>query len=227
MDSTTTRIITRVSSILAKSDDVLKTNENFGIGADWVDKGAYAAFRSQALACLSDILGTGHPYTLAIDTPTIVAYTTPDSVKVITGVLASFKEDLENGYIQTVKELVHAEVFTDFIEMSESLLNAGYKDSAAVIIGSVLENHLRQMATKNGISCTSVDKRGESYTKKASSLNDELAKAGVYLPTNQKQVLAWLGIRNDAAHGCYEHYTKDQVMLMVQGVTGFLAQFPA
>ena len=38
---------------------------------------------------------------------------------------------------------------------------------------------------------------------------------------------AWLAIRNDAAHGKYKNYTKDQIALLLQGVRDFIARNPA
>jgi hypothetical protein len=90
-----------------------------------------------------------------------------------------------------------------------------------------LESHLRQLALKNGLSLTFNDKNENPQPKKASTLNDELAKAGAYLVTNQKRITAWFGLRNDAAHGLYQNYTKEEIDLMVKGITNFLAQFPA
>jgi hypothetical protein len=41
---------------------------------------------------------------------------------------------------------------------------------------------------------------------------------------DQKNVTAWLDLRNKAAHGKYTEYQKDQVELMMQGVTQFMAR---
>ena len=40
---------------------------------------------------------------------------------------------------------MHAELFADFLEMADYLLSEGYKDPAAVLGGSMLEEHLRQL----------------------------------------------------------------------------------
>jgi len=58
-------------------------------------------------------------------------------------------------------------------------------------------------------------------------MNSELVKVGVYDKIEQKQVAAWAAIRNDAAHGDYDKYEKNQVVLMVQGLRGFLSRHPA
>lgn len=58
-------------------------------------------------------------------------------------------------------------------------------------------------------------------------VNADLAGARVYSSLDQKNVTAWLGLRNDAAHGHYNEYTGEQVALMLQGVRDFITRHPA
>jgi hypothetical protein len=61
------------------------------------------------------------------------------------GVLRALRADYEAGRLQSFQELVHADLFSDFLEMAEYFLQEGYKDPAAVIAGGVLEQHLRKL----------------------------------------------------------------------------------
>ncbi len=106
--------------------------------------------------------------------------------------------------------------------MADYLLTEGYKDPAAVLAGGVLEEQLRKLCQANHISIT----KGTIH-KKADGLNTDLAGANVYSKLDQKNVTAWLGLRNNAAHGKYEQYSKEQVALMVQGVRDFISRNPA
>jgi hypothetical protein len=74
-----------------------------------------------------------------------------NKLKMIAGVVESLYADLQAGYLNSVSELIHGELFADLLEMSEHLSNEGYKDAAAVIAGSALEAHLRQLCIKNSI----------------------------------------------------------------------------
>ncbi len=121
--------------------------------------------------------------------------------------------------------LISSEVFADFLEMSEHLLDEHYKDAAAVMIGSVLEEHLRQLATKIGIPLAQAN-NGRRVPRKADALNADLAKANAYGLLDQKMTSGWLDLRNKAAHGKYAEYTADQVRLMLGGVQNFLARNP-
>jgi hypothetical protein len=105
----------------------------------------------------------------------------------IAGVLKALRTAYDSGYLATVTELIHADVFADFVEMAKHLLSEGYKDPAAVIIGSTLEEHLRQLCVKNGIA-TDVGRK----PTKADQLNSELGGQGIYSKLDQKTVTAWL-----------------------------------
>lgn len=144
------------------------------------------------------------------------------AIPYITGALKALRSDLMEGRLQTVTELIHADMFTDFLEMADYLQSENYKDAAAVIGGSVLEEHLRNLCDKQSITTLANGKQ-----KKASVLNDELAGKGVYSKGDQKSVTAWLDLRNAAAHGHYNEYTQDQVALFLQSIRDFLRRYPA
>lgn len=148
-------------------------------------------------------------------------------LKSIIGTVHALKDDLENGYLNTLKELIHADIFSNYIEMAEYLLSEGYKDPAAVIVGSTLENHLRKLCEVNSISIDFENSKGKLVNKKADLLNSELAKHEVYSKTYQKQITAWFDLRNNAAHGKFDEYSDEEVKLMINGILNFLAKFPA
>ena len=140
----------------------------------------------------------------------------------LTGILAALRSDVDGDYLQSLAELIRADLFSDFLSMAEYLLDGGYKEAAAVLIGGVLEEQLRSLAIKSGVPATV-----GSRPIKVDQLNADLARANVYSVLYQKNVTAWLDLRNKAAHGKHAEYTKEQVVLMLQGVQDFAARFPA
>jgi hypothetical protein len=103
------------------------------------------------------------------------------------GILRALREDLELGYLENVRLLVAADLFSDFIEMAEHLLETGYKDPAASLTGAVLEDGLRKIAAHNGITLKSKED--------LSSLNTKCADGGVYNRLVQKKINVWIGVR--------------------------------
>ncbi len=139
----------------------------------------------------------------------------------LAGVAQALRDDLKAGYLESVVELVHASVFSDFLEMATEL-NAGFKDAAAVIAGSVLEGHLRKLADRSSVAAAKPD----GSPKKASTLNAELAADGAYNKLEEKSVTAWLDLWNKAAHGEYDEYDHGQVAALIRDVREFSDSSP-
>jgi len=57
-------------------------------------------------------------------------------------------------------------------------------------------------------------------------MNADLTKADVYNKLDEKNVTAWLHLRNKAAHGKYDEYTKEQVNLQYSAVSDFITRVP-
>lgn len=146
----------------------------------------------------------------------------------LSGVLKSLRSDYQAGRLRTLRERIASDVFSDFLEMAEYLMqDEGLKDPAAVVAGGVLEQHIKKLCDKKGIPTTLVDSKGDTRPKKLDAMNAELAKASVYDSTDQKQITAWAGIRNAAAHSEYGKYAAPQVTLMIQGIRHFMTRVPA
>jgi hypothetical protein len=166
--------------------------------------------------------------TLIKQMETVLAGSDNDYVKAdkITAIAATLKGALENDHLVQFEELIHGELFSDFLDMAEHLLAEGYKDAAAVIAGGSLESHLRQLCIKYGIAIT-ITKHGATNSKTASPMNDNLVGAKVYPPTQYKLISAFIGFRNDAAHGDYGKYTDGDIQTMIMGIRVFQGNYPA
>lgn len=139
-------------------------------------------------------------------------------------VLQAFRDDVADGFIAELEASIHAGVFADFLDMAEHVLSEIHRTAAAVIAGFTLEEHLRKMCQVADIAVSQTD----GSPKKADLINAELAKAGAYSSKAEaKDVTAWLGRRNDAAHGHHDRYTDEEVRLMIEGVRNFIVRHPA
>lgn len=215
-----TPLTERVDYLIGLCQEVLKTRRDTQYEKDRVSGRPLNKFRAACLSFLSLQYGDKHPYFLR--------FSERDSdygpiVESTLGILEAIKDEITNGWHRSTRGVVSAEVFSDFIEMAQHLLSEGYKDAAAVMLGSTLEEHLRQLCRDSGIE-TTVEKDGKFKTIKADTLNAELAKAGIYSALDQKSVTAWLAVRNSAAHGKYDEYTKDQVQFMAVSLTEFMVR---
>ncbi len=183
----------------------------------------FNSFRSAALSFISMTYGPDHTYYDQF--MKIVLHERRGHVFGGIGIMDSIRIELQGGWLTNARKLISAEIFSDYIEMAGHLLKEDYKDAAAVIIGSTLEAHLRQLCVQNNID-TEIHRNGKVIPKKADRINADLAKVDVFGKLDQKLITGWLDLRNNAAHGNYDAYTKEQVDNMLHGVTDFMIRVP-
>lgn len=149
-------------------------------------------------------------------------------LSILTGAARSLRSDYANERLQTFRELLNADLFSDFLAMAEYLLHdENLKQPAAVVAGGVLEEHIRRLCDKNGIATTYTDAKGKVKPKSVETMSADLRKKRIYGTNEQKQVTAWYGIRNSAAHAKYDEFGEDQVRSMIEGLRGFISKYPA
>jgi hypothetical protein len=126
-------------------------------------------------------------------------------------VFIAAKEDCEGGYLNSLRNILHAELFSSELDQARELLTNGYTTAAAVIAGVVLETTLRQLVQDNGLLPGSLNR-----------MNADLAKAGCYNLMIQKRITALADIRNNAAHGNSDQFSKGDVSDMIAQVERFV-----
>jgi len=213
------------SEIIAQLNSILDEHDHLSLIAKRasrsLDDNQKQMLSSRAVAAIRRISGHTSTYGLEIDR-ILAKYSHPyHNFDMVMGVLEAMRDDVKQGYLQNLISQVRAEIFSDFLEMGEHLLNENYKDAAAVIIGSVLEDSLRKLADSHGI--TTINDRGKSLT--IEPLNTELAKNKIYNKLVQKQITSWADLRNNAAHGRYSEYQKEEVKLMLLFVQQFCGEY--
>ena len=180
-------------------------------------------FVTSASASIDRIAGRDSQfYRQVVLQPAKQLWATPEVVMSVVGSLRALHEAVENDWLATMAEILHADLFGDFLDMADHLLSEGYKDPAAVLSGGVLEEHLRRLCAKHTIP---TDTGGRP--KKVETMNAELAAASAYSKADQKNITAWWALRNEAAHAKYAAYGAEQVRLMTQSVRDFVTRVRA
>lgn len=182
----------------------------------YVDQNALLNWKVKAKTLLINTCGeSSHHLTSFIAAEQGTGFSTNyDILKQLSAVFLAAKEDFEGGYLNSLRNLVQAEVFNNELEQAEELFDREYATAAAVIAGVVLETALRDLCSISGIEHGSINK-----------MNDDLAKAGTYNANQKKQITSLSAIRNSAAHGKPEEFTKDQVRGMIDDVQRFLVAY--
>ncbi len=185
-----------------------------GAPSIYVDQNALLNWKVKAKTLLINVCGeSSQQFISFVAAEKALGFSTNyDILQQLKAVFLAVKEDFEGGYLNSLRNLVQAEVFTSELEQADELLRSGYATAAAVIAGVVLETALRDLSSSHKLESGSVNK-----------MNDDLAKAGAYNATQKKRITTLSAIRNSAAHGKTDEFTKDEVKGMIEDVERFLS----
>lgn len=138
-------------------------------------------------------------------------------------------EAVLDGFIEYVQAGLHSkisparqaqiDVVSDMLDQAQGLLEsqACHPAAAAVLIGASLEEFLRNWIEAEKIEITS--------NPGLAAYCAALRTADLITKQDHKDITAWAGMRNHAAHGEWEHVEdRSRVRLMLEGVNLFLRQ---
>lgn len=120
------------------------------------------------------------------------------------------------------------EISSDYMEQAENLVGETQGGSlnhvpAAVLAGAVLEKRLRKLCSEQVPEIPVLTDSGKPKT--LNPLIDDLKKARLFPETKAKELKLWADIRNNAAHGNFESFTRSDVEKMITGIKTFLSEF--
>jgi hypothetical protein len=208
-------LIGRATGLVARGEALIQTRHpppRGVIGSDRVAQDQFYEWHAASQSFLQMVFGEKHPHTRTF-AEKVNTYHYSDTLQGL-GILRAALEELKQGFVGRLQQLLAAEIFTNFLDMAVHLLEAGYKDAAASLGGAVLEDGLRRIAAARSVTVKGRDDLG--------SLNQRLADAEVYNRLTQRRVHAWNELRNSADHGKFSEYKADEVQEMLQGVARFL-----
>ncbi|MEJ8844337.1 hypothetical protein WG954_18220 [Lacibacter sp. H375] len=138
-------------------------------------------------------------------------------------VMASFVRFTENGLMSNLsyEREIQIETVSDFLDQANSLLSDSkiHASAPAVLIGASLEEFLRTWLEQEGVDLTTIKNSLDSYAQ-------ELKKKDLINKQDYKDITAWGGTRNDAAHGHFDEVNdRQKIKLMLEGVNLFIRKY--
>lgn len=218
------QISKRFEELLRQGEDLLSTRHNvssFGggvtvIAPDYVDSAMSEEWATSCLSFLGRVLGKDTEHYRRFSGHAQRISTCSDAVRAH-AVLKAAKSDYDGGYLFDTRMRIEAEVFDEFLEQADYFLRDGYFPVAAVVAGAVLEDGLRKLCLRRGITL--------SDQPKLDSMNSELAKTGLYNKMVQKMVTWLADIRNKAAHGKWNEFTAEDASEMIRNVRRLMRDY--
>jgi hypothetical protein len=119
-------LVVRVNQLIDQGKGVLATKYSTDGWGESVDSGKIRGFRSAALSFIERVYGKDHTHYKEFSTA--VGGYRPDHAQAGTSILEAIKDELDGDWLFSIRGLVTAEVFADFVEMSNYLLEQDYKD---------------------------------------------------------------------------------------------------
>jgi len=220
-------ILDSAEIIPAKYDYSEVTRRQYETAASYkkLDWPKYVEWRTKSATLLSSILPKEHVHRSSADG--FPGLTPSDSnMQWALSLLRGIKDDFEAGFLDQLSSLIEAEIAADYMGQAERLLTDGKPGKfdhvpAAVLGGAVLEKALRLLCTQQQPAVPLIGGNGEPKT--FNPLIDDLKRVGVFNELKAKQLRAWADIRNKAAHGEFDQFTRNDVEQMLAGISHFLA----
>ncbi len=152
----------------------------------------------------------------------------PRDVHKLFGLIAGLQEDFDLGLLEKLIERIEANISIDFLEQAQNLLNENPQIRfnyvpAAVLTGAILEKNIKVLCIRQSPPVQLLKANGEN--RSLEDLINELKKSLIYNEAKAKQIRSWTAIRNHAAHGEFDQFDKNDVEMMLQGVTNFIADY--
>ena len=169
------KILNRLKELIEAGERVLATQHGPGemvIGDDLVDTQLAYQWSTSVQSLLARVFGRDSEHYRNF-VAQAGAHLTFSPVYHGQGILKAAKDDYENGHIFELRRLVEAEVFDDFLEQAQYLLDSGYHQAAAVVAGCVLEDGLRKLCAARGIAVPT--------HSKLDAMNADLAQTGQHI----------------------------------------------
>ncbi|MCK9202326.1 MAG: hypothetical protein M0P42_14435 [Gallionella sp.] len=133
--------------------------------------------------------------------------------------LETVKFAIDNGLLDSYRNLVIAEAFADLYEQGQYLFGQGYFLAAGVIFRAVLEERLREL-------CLAADCMPEKERPTLSDLNQALYRCDSvpYDKAMMLNVTALAAVGNDAAHN-KESLRVEDVERLMRGTLEFISRY--
>ena len=141
----------------------------------------------------------------------------------VISVLGGFIRFAEHGLLEgiSIERKAQIDVVSDFLDQANNMLGSREVHPAAptVIIGAALEEFLRNWVEEAGLDLGGQKPSLDSY-------KNVLREAELITKQDAKDITAWAGLRNHAAHGEWEEVKdKNRIFLMLEGVNLFIRKY--
>jgi hypothetical protein len=126
------------------------------------------------------------------------------AIEAIRGALSAIKDELDSGFLGSLRVTLTGEVLTDFVKLARTTLEQsgdGAKNVAAVLTAAAFEDVIRRLAELKGL----------PHQEKLADVITELKNVGVLQGTEVGTAQSYLTFRNRALHAQWNEVSRPVV----------------
>jgi hypothetical protein len=217
------QILNELDALLAEGQRLDDSFRSSGMGHESpIPEYEHRAFVTSALSAISRIAGKDSQYYELAPKPSTesrirVAGHSPTIIPGLRGALTSLRAAVEADSLVSLVNRIRVAIHDDLLEQARELLDSGYYVAAMVLIGGVLENHLRKMCEAR-----SLDWSGKgSISKYNNLLRNEVYNQAVW-----RRIQSIGDVRNEAAHGNADQVGESDVKDALNFAIRLLIDYP-
>lgn len=201
-------LVKRADELIEMANKVLATKERKDYGWE-VNYSLFHAFRSAGLSFLERVFGAKHAYYKEFDA--VLSSTYIVSTEAGKQILEAAKDEISGQWLFTVKGLVSAEIFADFIVLAKQSLDEN-EGVSAVLVSAALEDALKRVAAQQNL---------DVEDKDMSEVINALKANGALKGPQATIAKGYVKLRNKAFHAEWDKIDKGSVSSAI----GFTEQF--
>jgi hypothetical protein len=180
----------------------------------------FVAKQAEIKNFIAAVAGKSNSFYEAAEKIKIVATFAPEQLK---SVLESFLSSVKNDLISnsSYERKIQINVVNDYLSQAEDLLGKQefHPATSAILVGASLEEFLRNWAFDQNLISEDTKPSIDGYATL-------LKKVGLIDKQDYKEITAWAGLRNNAAHGHWDLVSNhDKISHMLTGVSLFIKKY--
>ena len=214
-------LIGQASAIITMGEKVLGTETVDDKSKALVNEFKFHDFRISALSFLSRVFGEVSTYYQSFRTE--VTHHTASRTRRGIGMLTAAKRELQGNWLETTTGGASRDILLDMLRLARIQFDQDNHLAAAVISGAILEQQLRNLCLARGIAINN-ELHGKAVPKRGLQLTGEAYKKKLYDRQDNKAIISWLEICDDAAKGKADTITSGQVKSMLDEMQVFLTK---
>ena len=212
MDKRSETYIEKLDELLSRLPTIKKSWWSSTMGGGFKDTVGLESWYAEAIMTLRSIYGSGSVHYQRI----ILSYNERHmhALEKAEGLIVGTKANIEGGLLDDLRTRVLLDIKGDFLDNARALLEEGQKDPAAVLATIVLEDSLKRLAARAGISA--------AQDKEMSVVAALLLKEGIIEKSTNQAIQSFKNLRNAALHAQWHEVSAESVSLLLAFLPMFI-----